>query len=517
MRSYQLALMLLASAVLAGCGGSSGSDGPTIDNSLARGSLAANPPNQVPIPQPDGSFQKTLAPTLFAQELETAQPGITQVTGVPKCAISVYYMKYGTIGSAGETTDATGAIMVPSGADPACSAPHPVVLYAHGTSYDKNFNMAQIDKNGEASLVAAMYAAQGFIVVAPNYAGYDVSQLGYHPYLNAEQSANDMIDSLRAARKAFPVIGAADAGKLLITGYSQGGHVAMATQRAMQLSYASEFKVTALAGQSGPYAMSLLGDMVVGGMPNLGGTIFLPMITTSWQKAYGNLYQSPSDVYEAQYATGIESLLPSLTPGTIFSSGKLPQLALFAADSQPQSPSAIPGTFGAGNLIKTSFRNSYLADMAAHPCDNLSNFPTSLPSTAAAPLNCAPDNGFRKAGVKNDLRTYLPNVPLLLCGGNADPTVFWASTQMTAAYFTANGMPAQALTVLDVDSAPSGPSDPFAAAKLGFGQAKTAAFNGAGGGAAGQAAVVTAYHGSLVPPFCGAAARGFFQSVLAAG
>ena len=34
-------------------------------------------------------------------------------------------------------------------------------------------------------MIAAMYAAQGFIVVAPNYAGYDISTLGYHPYLNA--------------------------------------------------------------------------------------------------------------------------------------------------------------------------------------------------------------------------------------------------------------------------------------------------------------------------------------------
>ena len=502
MRSYQFALTLLASVVLAGCGG--GSEGPVVDNSLARGSLAANPPNLVPIPQPDGSVATALAPALFAQKLEAGQPGITQVTGVPKCAITTYYMKYGTVGGAGEATDATGAIMVPSGSDPACAGPRPVVLYAHGTSYDKNYNMAQIGQNSEATLLAAMYAAQGFIVVAPNYAGYDVSKLSYHPYLNAEQSANDMVDALRAARKAFSAIQAQDSGKLVITGYSQGGHVAMATQRAMQTTYASEFKVTALAGQSGPYAMSLLGDVVFGGTPNLGATIFFPMISTSWQKSYGGLYASPSDMYETQYATGIESLLPSTTPGTIFSSGKLPQLALFAADSQPQAM-LIPGTFGPNNLIKTSFRNTYLADLAARPCDPVD------------PSACAPANPFRQRGLQNDLRTYVPNVPVLLCGGNGDPTVFWASTQATAGFFTAKGMPAPALQVLDVDSPVTGPGDPFAAAKLGFAQAKAATEAAAGGGAAGQTAVVTAYHGALVPPFCGAAVRGFFQSVLAAG
>jgi hypothetical protein len=57
-----------------------------------------------------------------------------------------------------------------------------------------------------------------------------------------------------------------------------------------------------------------------------------------------------------------------------------------------------------------------------------------------------------------------------------------------------------------VDSAPTGATDPFAAVKVGFAQAKAATF--AAGGALG---VVGAYHGGLVPPFCNAAARGFFS------
>jgi dienelactone hydrolase len=43
-----------------------------------------------------------------------------------------------------------------------------------------------------------------------------------------------MIDALRAARSSFAAIGARDSGKLMVTGYSQGGYVALATQRAMQ-------------------------------------------------------------------------------------------------------------------------------------------------------------------------------------------------------------------------------------------------------------------------------------------
>ena len=507
MRQYQLALSLLSVAVLSACGGS-GTPGPVVDTSTARGTLFANPPNLVPIPQADGTAVTQLAPQAFSAMLEAAQPGITQVTGTPKCAITTYYMKYGTVGGANEATTATGAIMVPSGSDPACSGPRPVVLYAHGTTVDKSFNMANLRDNSEASLVAAIYAAQGFIVVAPNYAGYDVSSLSYHPYLNAQQQANDMVDSLRAARKAFSTIGAQDSGKLFVTGYSQGGHVAMATQRAMQQTYASEFTVTALGGSSGPYAISLLGDAIFGGSPNVGGTAFLPMITTSWQKSYGGMYNTPNDIYEDQYATGIESLLPGnwSSFNALFASGKLPATAMFAANSLPgpSSPQFAP-FFGANNLIKTSYRNAYLADAVQNPCN----------TNPAKPLNCTPANAFRKQAVANDLRNYIPTVPVMMCGGNSDPTVFFVSTTATAGFLVANGYPSAGLTVLDVDSNPTSASDPFAAAKVGFAQSKAATIKAAI--AAGQdpvAAVAASYHVN-VAPFCNAATRGFFQQVLA--
>ncbi|HYD95380.1 MAG TPA: alpha/beta hydrolase, partial [Noviherbaspirillum sp.] len=195
MRNTHYAAGVLAVAALAGCGGGGSSSGPVTDTTLARGSLVANPPNLVPIPQADGSVSPRLEPAVFAQMLESSKPGTTQLTGTPKCAVTTYYMKYGTVGGANEPTDATGALMVPSGSDPACAGPRPVVLYAHGTTVDKSYNMANLRDNAEASFLAAMYAAQGFIVVAPNYAGYDVSSLPYHPYLNAEQQSNDMIDA----------------------------------------------------------------------------------------------------------------------------------------------------------------------------------------------------------------------------------------------------------------------------------------------------------------------------------
>ena len=55
-----------------------------------------------------------------------------------------------------------------------------MVLYAHGTSPDKAYDIADLpgtygNVNDEGVLLATVFAARGYIVVAPNYAGYDTS------------------------------------------------------------------------------------------------------------------------------------------------------------------------------------------------------------------------------------------------------------------------------------------------------------------------------------------------------
>ena len=474
-----------ASALLAACGGGdSVSDGPSFDTSGAPGSLVATP-----------TALTTLSPQDFVDATTKSKSSLLSVTDTPKCSVTFNYFQYGTVGGVGEKTSASGGIMVPSGTDPICTGERPVLLYAHGTTTDKYKNMASPLKrknaptdpdvpDEEVFLIAAMYAAQGYIVVAPNYAGYESSPLPYHPYLNMDQQAKDMVDALTAARKGFAAVGAKANAKLFVSGYSQGGFVSMATQRALQLAGTP---VTAAAHLSGPYALGTFGDAVYAGNVNLGATIFSPLLTTSFQRTYGNIYTTPSEMYEAAYAPTIETLLPSTTAQSVLlSTGKLPATAMFAADSAPK-PAGFEAFFGAGNLVKTSYRNTYLADAVANPT--------------------APKHPLRVAANKNDLlqQNWTPNKPMLLCGGNADPTVFFrVNTQAAQAYFAGKGVPAQAVTVLDVDSAATSASDPFAQAKGGFAQAKAAT------AAAGTSALMQAYHGSLVPPFCNAAARGYF-------
>ncbi|WP_296942328.1 S9 family peptidase [uncultured Massilia sp.] len=441
-----------------------------------------------------GASVTTLTPSVLAGFLESAQKGTTLVAGEPQCAVSVYRVRYNTVGGAGEATDASAAIFVPSGSAASCTNSRPVLLYAHGTSLQKSYDMADIAGNTEARLAAAVFAAQGFIVVAPNYAGYAGSSLGYHAYLDRVAQAADMLDGLRAARASFAAIGAKDSGKLMVAGYSQGGYVALAAQRAMQEA-GSEFPLTAAAGLSGPYALARFGDELFGGAPRNGATVIVPMIVNAGQHASAALYRTPADVYEAQYAATIADLVPgTLGSGELVSQGKLPATALFAFDSLPQA-AGYTDYFGANNLIRSDYRAAYLADMAAHPCDQ----------DATSPLACAPAQPLRKWLVRNDLRSYQPAAPTLLCAGHDDPVVPYFNTRAAATYFRARGAN---VTELDIDDTP-GLSDPYRTAKAGFVTARTVLR-----AASGDAAVATNYHAGLVAPFCMAAARDYFQKVL---
>jgi alpha-beta hydrolase superfamily lysophospholipase len=457
-----------------------------------RGTLLAGPA-LVPIALPGGASIDSMGTDVLRTILQRAQGGVLMaIAGEPHCSISVYSLRYQTMGGKGEAAEASGVVMLPGGDDARCSGPRPVLLYAHGTSLDRNYSMSQL--KGEARLVAAMFVAQGYIVVAPDYAGYGSSTLPYHPYLNGQQQSADMVDALRAARVAWVRLGAHASAKLFLTGYSQGGYVALATQRAMQQDYGDEFHVTAAAGLSGPYALLQMSDDIFAGKPNAGITAYLPLLTTAGQRSGAVLYTSPTELYEARYANGIETLLPGTQRvDDLIKSGKLPAGALFARDSQPQGAGAA-SYFADLNLVRTSYRDAYLRDVAAHPCN----------TNPAHPLDCQSGIGLRAWMQKNDLRNFTPATPLLLCGGARDPVVPFSNATAAAAYFTAHGAHPQ---LVDLDA----PQAPYAAIKRSFVQAQQRIQNEARENSQDPVkAVLDNYHGRLVAQHCVMAAREFF-------
>lgn len=527
------ALGVLLCATLAACGSSS--ETASVSQSISPGTLAQSPPFRI--------ASLDAAALTAALSASTSGAELLQVTGAPVCGVDFYYVKFWTVGGAGEATESSGALMVPTGGT-GCSGPRPIVLYAHGTATNKALNIADItdSTNTEGALIAAMFAAQGYIVVAPNYAGYDISTLGYHPFLNASQQSGEMIDILAAARTALPRTFAAsttDDGQLFVSGYSEGGHVAMATQRALQAAGAT---VTAAAPMSGPYALEAFGDAIFYGNVDLGSTVFAPLLTASYQHAYGDLYTATTDIYTPTYATGIDTLLPSTTPiATLYAEGFLPQTALFdsttpvvaipgsaAVSAQLTAALAVPSDpanprtalfdlgFGTPYLINDAYRVAYVEDAAGNPDGAVPSATAGVPLAATVPAQT-----LRKAFYVNDLRNggWAPMSPTLLCGGDLDPTVFFSVNTTTMAAFW-SALPAGLVTVLDVNATPAGA---FAAVQTGF-QTREAALlqyyqSAAGGSLSAQAAAaqVTAGYHSAVAPFCAAAARAFFSQFQGVG
>ncbi len=448
-----LALAVLASAALAGCGG--GANNKTDDPPPARATII--------------TALVAGAATAAQVDAGTAASGAQALTGKAVCDVEIRYVLYMTRDPMGLPATASAGVLVPKGTAAACTGERPVLLYAHGTTTTKSYNMADVQKNGEASLLMAMYAAQGFIVVAPNYLGYDKSSLSYHPYLNAEAQAIDMVDGLRAAKANLMADSSTKpSSKLFISGYSQGGHVSMATHKIIERDYSSEFTVTASGSMSGPYNMVGFGDVVTGAGPvNAGATLFVPLLLTSYQKSYGNMYASTAEAYQAPYAASIETLFPTDTPiADLIAGGKLPADPTFTK------------LFGAGGLLNDSFRAGYQ------------------------------NSNYRKALQTNTLLGFTPKRPVAMCGGKQDPTVFYdVNTTLMSMDLKTRAAPLVAATY-DLETLSTLPAGIVGQTMYGgFQQAKAAA------GANAQAQ----YHGSLVPPFCTALMRGFFQTVLASG
>lgn len=439
-RLYLLSAVATA-ALLASCGGGGDSNSSGYAQVLT-GRLKDTP---------------TTVATLTAAQIDasTQASGLQALSGKALCDVKVVALNYNTVGPANEDTNASGVLLVPTGA---CKGDAALVAYAKGTDVEKPHTLAN-PTDSETFLLLAMYAAQGYAVVATDYLGYAKSSFPYHPYLHADSEARSVIDSLRAARAAMALSGDKLSGKVMFTGYSQGGHSSAAAQRAAERDNATEFNIVAGAHLAGPYNLSgsFKSTVVIDGYQ-----FFVPFIVTSWQKVYGNVYVKPEDVFKAPYVTGIETLLPSptLTYTTLVTTGKLP-------GANGETPMQARDEL---------FQAAYITDVQTNN-----------------------NNGLYVDALKNDLTGWNPVTKTLLCGGAGDPTVSPAiHMNVFKAALDARGI--KTVSTVDVDAqvqaayGPGGkaPTDPTSAA---------------------YATYYGNYHGSYEPPFCTFNARAFFNTV----
>ncbi len=189
-------------------------------------------------------FLGNLNQATFSVIINTFIPDIEVPNGV-----DLYKINYTTTGSDMMLDTASGLLIVPDLLD----GPKPILNYQHGTTSGRS----QVPSNlaGQEYLLAGAFGALGFITIAPDYVGMGDSR-GFHPYVNSETEASAMIDMLSATKEYLDENEIAYTQQLFITGYSQGGHGAMAAQRKIEETLSQDLAVTASLPMSGPYSIS---------------------------------------------------------------------------------------------------------------------------------------------------------------------------------------------------------------------------------------------------------------------
>jgi len=247
-----------------------------------------------------GVFQSAKSQELVSSEyLFQYSTLVISIFGLPipsDYAVDYYKISYTTTDTDGEETVASGGLAIP--VTGACNS-FPMVAYCHGTVLQR-YNVPS-EQNTEGFLTVGL-ASAGYIAVAPDYLGLGEDE-GVHPYVHAESQATATLDLISASQEFLETLDAEGNGEVFITGYSQGGHAAMAALKyAQDNDLTDELGIVAGAPLSGPYNMSgSQAELILSDEPySTPGYIIYLLI--SYQSVYGNLYEELSDVVQDPYA-----------------------------------------------------------------------------------------------------------------------------------------------------------------------------------------------------------------------
>jgi hypothetical protein len=205
-------------------------------------------------------------------------------------------------------TVATGNVSVPRIPGPLAS-----VANLHGTSvsfYDapSNPNIAgELSEAGESfdgPPSSAVFAGAGLIYVAPDYLGLGDSGVPRHRYFHAATEASSAIDLLAASRDVLRRLRVERSDELFTFGFSQGGHAALALQRALQRR---QVEVTATATVGGVFDierffLSALANDTVVTVP-----LYVSYLLLAYDDIY-DLFDRPAEVFRQPYAGTVAGL-----------------------------------------------------------------------------------------------------------------------------------------------------------------------------------------------------------------
>ncbi len=170
-----------------------------------------------------------------------------------RSSLNLYKVTYRSRDANGRPATLSGLVVIP-----AAGAPKGIVVYNHGTMvYNAHVPSRYVGAaNGiEAETAMLAFASGGYAIAMPDYIGQG-DHTGGHPYPASAVNAHAGIDLVKPARSLARRFNLNVGSGLFITGYSEGGGVAMAQVRELERMNDRALSVTAAAPASGPYDLS---------------------------------------------------------------------------------------------------------------------------------------------------------------------------------------------------------------------------------------------------------------------
>lgn len=155
--------------------------------------------------------------------------------------------------------------------------------YTIATDMEAPSNLFQMD---------CVYAMKGYAVIMPDYVGYGLTRNEVHPYLHWRNAAQTSVDLLDCMPALLDYYGYSYPKDVVITGYSQGGAVALGVARLLEEREGAPYAWTIrkLYAGAGPYDPAATYDFCVE-TDSIGIPGAVPMIVMGLSDAYGLDFQ----------------------------------------------------------------------------------------------------------------------------------------------------------------------------------------------------------------------------------
>ena len=273
------AVLVAAASLFIGCGGIDNTDENTVGSNLISGEII------------DDINASTM--------LQVIQSQIPELNATNAFGYKAVKIVYDTTTPDGKTVKASGLLVIPEVSDA-----YKQYLTQNGKTFSVSSicdNHGTIFKNDEApsvvekhngkpdySVAVLMSGYAGFATIAPDYLGYGESNNTVHPYI-MKSSAQASLDMIKASIRYMQDHGIAYNGQLFVSGYSEGGYVAMNLARDIEQNHSDEFTLKGVAPMAGPYDVEALGDYELNASKKMVVPAFLAEIGWSYSVYYDDV------------------------------------------------------------------------------------------------------------------------------------------------------------------------------------------------------------------------------------